>query len=89
MANTSLGNTIINVALHLYLASKYNLGKVAICAMGDDVVMMTNKKMDEELAEKFFLSAGLKSKFIFCENHWDIQFCSGRFWPTSNGYVFG
>lgn len=40
-------------------------------------------------AENMWPRLGLKMEMLVMTNHYDLEFCSGRFYPTQDGTVFG
>lgn len=86
--NTSLGNSIIVGSIARYAAYVCGARFVRIAVIGDDCVVIVNRECHLRLQE-VFASFGLSTRPEECARKCDVTFCSGRFWPTETGYVYG
>lgn len=88
--DTSVGDTLVNVALKFAAHGRGGKWLTIIC--GDDSVTITT---DKELASRGGLRGlkavyeqhGMEVKMELRQNALDVEFCSGRFWPTREGFV--
>lgn len=88
--NTSLGNTILNMASTIWVLSKldmkYGEDYVAMF-LGDDSYVMTKKIVDVEVVSDCFSTLGFKAevKFYLPTEIMSAEYCSGRFFPHEEG----
>jgi hypothetical protein len=57
--------------------------------MGDDGVLMSKVPLDRDAMVFHYARLGLKAKISYYENPNLVEFCSGYFWHSSGGRVWG
>lgn len=85
--NTSLGNTLINAAVH-YRAVP---GDKRMLVMGDDIVIATRKPLstgEVAAANAYMADCGLVSQ-LFSSDLYRLSFCSRWFWTTGQKWYLG
>jgi len=93
--NTSCGNSLLNGLLHWSIIYRVHGGKdppFKMMVMGDDNVFGVQQDIAEGLAEKVnkgMLEYGFNSTCAQCDAFHQVEFCSGLFWPSEDGTVFG
>jgi len=100
-ANTSCGNSMLNahVTAKAYADVMTRRGKddshlhYRALVLGDDNFTVTHMEfadmMDGRVLEEELKSYGLKAKVVIRDDPRQAEFCSGRFWPSATGTVWG
>jgi len=88
--DTSLGDTLVNAAMKLYIHGVGRPWRSIIC--GDDSVTITTAEEVARLGGKnYFLdqyaSFGMEVTFDIRDDPLDVGFCSGRFMPHHSSYL--
>lgn len=81
---TSFMNSIINLAIVKYVANDAVVG-----VLGDDNFWGTNLEIKEEDIVSLYSKLGMKVELIARQSIEQLEFCSGRFYSTDKGYVWG
>jgi hypothetical protein len=87
--NTSPGNTKLTVGAAVWCLYKLGITDFRIIALGDDSVIATKARVDPQEFARLMERLGLVAKV---KSHLDadyVEFCSGRFWHTVDGRVWG
>jgi len=92
--DTSSGDVIICIVPsdHLFSAMGVSEEEYFIMGTGDDNgTLMLEQHWQEYVrrAEGMWPRLGLKMEMLVMTNVYDLEFCSGRFYPTDSGVVFG
>lgn len=93
--DTSGGNTTQNGGAHAkaYLDVGIRWGDFIIFVLGDDILILVRRLPEYQEARKFVEQIlhrmGLRAKFQSYDHIHLAEFCSGRFWPSDEGYTFG
>jgi hypothetical protein len=69
-------------------------GDAAVLSNSDDVVIVTTAAKLAAMGgvagvESFMAKHNFRAKVRVCKSPEEVEFCSGRFWPTPHGRVFG
>lgn len=94
--NTSIDNTILNIAAHAWAISEHfaiPLSQVArdykIIALGDDIVISGPDELSEVDFFAILAKIGWVIKPAMVDNLDDVEFCSMAPWPSTFGRIFG
>jgi hypothetical protein len=86
---TTVLNSMLNGMITKFMLSKVgDYRAYPTMVRGDDMLTRAPLKM-REIALKIASGLGLKPKLKFGHPDYAVSFCSGAFWPTSEGCVFG
>jgi hypothetical protein len=101
--DTSGGNSILHATLGLYLIHRYNCPGQPLsdfiqhsgyrsASCGDDGLYMMRRSSSfcnyHPVPAVDWLEHGLTAEINVRPNSYDLEFCSGRFWPTGHGTVY-
>jgi len=96
--NTSCGNSLINGLAHAYVFEQLSIPRESyrMTILGDDCLIIMDK-MYEQLVDakritELFKKLGFNSKTKVKTEPWEVEFCSGIFWPVADEdirYVLG
>jgi len=88
--DTSAGDTLVNVALK-YNAHGFGRKWISIICGDDSVTVTTDREIlcrgGLEAIRKTYEDLGMEVEMLKRVNPLDVEFCSGRFYPTRAGYV--
>jgi hypothetical protein len=92
---TSLGNAVLNAVMHLFLLHKAYPNKTCVellsmmvmLVCGDDNAMSVGGDKVVDWV-RGMSRLGFKSKAIYRDKFWEMEFCSARLVPVRNGYTF-
>lgn len=93
--NTSVGNSLLNAMALLWAlwVCMVSVQSIRIIVLGDDSVTAIKEKPDDpEFSDKIIHALqrlGFKVKLKVHEDPDLVEFCSGRFWCTTEGRVWG
>jgi hypothetical protein len=91
--NTSCGNSLLTGSIMRRIMNDCGVPKKAYrCAvLGDDVIALVNRRYNVTSQDIIdgFLAAGMVAEPVFHDDPRDCSFCSGHFWPTQDGTVWG
>jgi hypothetical protein len=94
---TSLGNSIMNILIHLYIFCTQNHVTVSqarnmmtLVVQGDDALLNSEHQFVRHIDWKnAFLNFGFDAVALFRQNVYQVEFCSMRIYPSLQGFVFG
>jgi hypothetical protein len=94
--NTSLGNTYLNVMVHLYAMETigYRPGfDFALMSVGDDMLMILGPHAEVGLVSRTITavcrSVGFEPKVKTNTRKCEVEYCSKVFWPSDKGTIAG
>lgn len=96
--DTSVGNTIYNQSVHLHTIKKSSkktakevYDNMTTIVLGDDNLMITHLSFAQYIAdaEPLLRQLGLVPKMKRVDDWRLAEYCSGWFYPSSSGYVYG
>jgi len=87
--NTSCGNTMLSVGAISCALAEQGLFDFRVIAVGDDSVVAVHSPVDVEAFTFFLSTLGLSAKTKLHDDPDLVEFCSGRFWNSTSGRVWG
>lgn len=92
--DTSVGDTVVTGSGHERIARRVDLlpSQYLILSCGDDILIplaSTHATQYYKASQKYWEEAGFSMAPILVKHIWDAEFCSGRIYPTKDGWVYG
>jgi len=94
--NTTVGNSITNMAALAYAFRAAGINKVSMLVLGDDNFMIVERTWQGkdvsvllDLVPELLANLGLVAKMYYSTKLSDVEFCSGLFYEVGNTYILG
>jgi len=87
--NTSCGNSMLNAGVVVSILVEMGIKDYRLIVMGDDMVVALRERVCPDLYAARVAEFGLKAKVKITDDPDLVEFCSGRFWITQHGRVWG
>lgn len=87
--NTSCGNSMLNAGVVVTVLKQLGITDYKLIVMGDDMVVALREYVDPDMYALAVASYGLSAKAKITDDPDLVEFCSGRFWTTKAGRVWG
>jgi len=85
--DTSLGNTIVNIAIGVSLLMHFGLSG-SVLAMGDDQLVAFKGDLQPQQCTDYIRTFGIEPELNVFDSWQDVTFISGRFYPSKTGLLF-
>lgn len=84
--NTSCGNAVLNLLMHRVVL--YGLGiRASVFVNGDDALLIVERADAQAWSANLYIPFGMSLEGTVSEPDW-AEYCSGRFMPYGDGYLF-